>query len=39
LGFSNMPVLSAIGATVGIGAVLCLVLSALYLQAKPSKAG
>jgi predicted exporter len=38
LGFSNMPVLSAIGATVGIGAVLCLVLSALYLQAKPSKA-
>jgi predicted exporter len=39
LGFSNMPVLSAIGATVGIGAVLCLVLSALYLQAKPAKAG
>jgi predicted exporter len=39
LGFSNMPVLSAIGATVGVGAVLCLVLSALYLQAKPSNAG
>jgi predicted exporter len=36
LGFSTMPVLSAIGATVGIGAVLCLVLSALYLQAKPA---
>jgi predicted exporter len=39
LGFSNMPVLSAIGTTVGIGAVLCLVLSSLYLQAKPSNAG
>jgi predicted exporter len=38
LGFSNMPVLSAIGVTVGIGAALCLVLSALYLQAKPSNA-
>jgi predicted exporter len=37
LGFSNMPVLSAIGATVGIGAILCLVLSALYLQDKPAK--
>jgi predicted exporter len=36
LGFSNMPVLRAIGTTVGIGAVLCLILSALYLQAKPS---
>jgi predicted exporter len=36
LGFSNMPVLRAIGTTVGLGAVLCLVLSALYLQAKPS---
>jgi predicted exporter len=32
LGFSNMPILSAIGTTVGIGAVLSLFLSALYLQ-------
>jgi predicted exporter len=37
LGFSNMPILSAIGTTVGIGAVLSLFLSALYLQPKVVK--
>jgi predicted exporter len=32
LAFSSMPVLKAIGATVGIGAVLCLIFAAAFIQ-------
>jgi predicted exporter len=35
LAFSSMPVLKAIGGTVGIGAVLCLIFSAAFIQPAP----
>jgi predicted exporter len=37
LAFSSMPVLKAIGGTVGIGAVLCLIFSAAFIQPAPAE--